>query len=369
MLSFINYHFAFIILTCRFSLPHLSTSKAISPVRLFLYEFVTGGGFLATPDEPIATSLLAEGHAMMAALASDFRALPGVEVTTLVDHRLSALPWPDVERVKVESVELNVPLMAQQAARADWTVVIAPETNRALERVCSLVEGMGGRLLGPSSELVQLAADKSTLCAHLSDAHVPVVDGFSWSGGTSWPEALHYPVVLKPRDGAGSQDMRIWREVPPEGQRPAQGSWRIESLHAGTAASVAAICGTREAMILQPCYQHLSDDDRLTYLGGAIMPTAALQQRAIRLAAKAIRSLPLPFGYLGIDMILGADSDGHDDRVVEINPRLTTSYVGLRRACQQNLASAMLELAAGRHVELSWHDRPIEFTAAGEVKL
>jgi hypothetical protein len=53
--------------------------------------------------------------------------------------------------------------------------------------------------------------------------------------------------------------------------------------------------------------------------------------------------------------------------VVEINPRLTTSYVGLRQLLKTNLAAAMIEAAAGRPVELGLARQRVEFTAEGRI--
>jgi predicted ATP-grasp superfamily ATP-dependent carboligase len=71
---------------------------------------------------------------------------------------------------------------------------------------------------------------------------------------------------------------------------------------------------------------------------------------------------------LGVDLVLGHDPSGSDDVVIEINPRLTTSYVGLRALSDGNLAAAMLAIAAGHDVELSWQEGSIEFEAAGRVR-
>ncbi len=73
-------------------------------------------------------------------------------------------------------------------------------------------------------------------------------------------------------------------------------------------------------------------------------------------------------GYLGVDLILGDHDDGSRDFVIEINPRLTTSYVGLRAASRSNLAQAMLDVAGGRLPTLSFHNEPIEFDADGTVR-
>jgi predicted ATP-grasp superfamily ATP-dependent carboligase len=49
-------------------------------------------------------------------------------------------------------------------------------------------------------------------------------------------------------------------------------------------------------------------------------------------------------------MILGPRDDGRADRVLEVNPRLTTSFVGLAAAAPRSLVRAMLDLAAGGRI-------------------
>ena len=112
----------------------------------------------------------------------------------------------------------------------------------------------------------------------------------------------------------------------------------------------------------------MSDDGRFAYQGGSLPIGEACAGRAVEIAARAIASLPRPLGYLGVDLVLGLDPDGRGDTVIEINPRLTTSYVGLRALCQTNLAQAMIEVAAGRDVELCWQTRFLQFDSAGNVE-
>jgi predicted ATP-grasp superfamily ATP-dependent carboligase len=70
-------------------------------------------------------------------------------------------------------------------------------------------------------------------------------------------------------------------------------------------------------------------------------------------------------GYIGVDMVVGRSEA--EDAVIEINPRLTTSYVGLRTICQENLAQAMLDVACGETPSLSFQEGPVRFTPAGNV--
>ena len=54
--------------------------------------------------------------------------------------------------------------------------------------------------------------------------------------------------------------------------------------------------------------------------------------------------------------------------MIEINPRLTTSYVGLRALLDGNLAAAMMAVADGHQAELCWQSGPIQFEASGAVR-
>ncbi|MBX3438046.1 MAG: ATP-grasp domain-containing protein, partial [Planctomycetaceae bacterium] len=46
-------------------------------------------------------------------------------------------------------------------------------------------------------------------------------------------------------------------------------------------------------------------------------------------------------GYIGFDIVVPVDDSAHP-LIVEINPRLTTSYLGYRKLAAENLAARML---------------------------
>jgi predicted ATP-grasp superfamily ATP-dependent carboligase len=82
----------------------------------------------------------------------------------------------------------------------------------------------------------------------------------------------------------------------------------------------------------------------------------------------AVRAVPGLLGYVGVDVVLGEAADGGGDAVIEINPRLTTSYVGLRRLARFNLAEAVLAVVAGKALPgLDWRKGPIRFLADGTL--
>ncbi|MCO6456535.1 MAG: ATP-grasp domain-containing protein [Pirellulaceae bacterium] len=341
---------------------------------VFIYEFVTGGGGWQLPGQPLPSgSLLLEGQAMVAAVAADFARLPETAVLSLRDARLPAAGFPG-SLSRVGSSREHQRRFGQLVREADWTLLIAPEFDGILHRLSRSVESLGGRLLSPPSELVAVATDKNHTARHLAAAGVPVPDGCSWDGVASFPSGIGWPAVLKPACGAGSLDIRRLNALADLDHWNSRdtladaGNWRVERWVRGQAASIALVRGTRQTVLLPACSQQLGDDDRCTYLGGSLPLSAELDARARSLAVRVARSLPVWRGYIGLDLVLGEDPRGDGDVVVEVNPRLTTSYVGLRQAVDCNLAGMMLDLALGRDVELPRVVEPVQFEASGRVR-
>src|ERR1700737_3960130 len=102
-------------------MPKRGAEAGSHSMRVFVYEFISGGGLLDTEQsQPLQSDLLAEGLAMASALVSDFAALPDVQVVSLRDHRLRDLPPPpgDVRIVQTAAEERAV--FVEVAASADW---------------------------------------------------------------------------------------------------------------------------------------------------------------------------------------------------------------------------------------------------------
>jgi len=81
-----------------------------------------------------------------------------------------------------------------------------------------------------------------------------------------------------------------------------------------------------------------------SYLGGLIPLEHDLQDQAFEASNRAVEAIPGLIGYVGVDMVLAEDGP----YVLEINPRLTTSYIGARRVLKLNLAQAIVQAATKR---------------------
>ena len=324
--------------------------------RVFVYEYCTAVGLGRATSDP-AHSLFREGAAMRDAVAADFDRAAGFTAVTL--------DGTDATGERQRFTEL--------AASADAVLVIAPEFDGLLAERCAWVRAAGRICLNPSAGAIDLTADKLALARRWQSAGVPTP--LTWRVGEEPP--AHYPVVWKPQFGAGSTATMLLRR--PEDQSRYFERFRPEELPAGCrdhligqeyirgrAASVAFLVGPRSAEPLLPTFQRLSTDDRFTYQGGQVPIPPGLAARSIALSSKAIDSVSGLIGFVGIDIVLGECLSGSADFAIEINPRLTTSYVGLRKIADFNLAEAIFCTAQGMPVPaLHWKTGSVQFGTTG----
>ncbi len=290
------------------------------------------------------------------------------------------------------------------AQGADATLVIAPETAGVLAERRRMTDAAGGRFLGPTAEAIELCGDKLSLFELLVRHSIPTIPTSrieSFDGSPPYP----FPIVVKPRDGAGSVDTVLIRgadefrtflrklcqrrPLTPD-PSPAGGAGErvrtggpAENRHSemivqpfitGRALSTAALVDVRDGRIdiLPVGEQRLTNDGGFGYRGGRIPAddlTPALAAAAVDLVGEVCGTLTGLTGWIGVDLIVS--SKAPQLRIVEVNPRLTTSYVGYRRLTGANLAARILACdEAGDPVE--WNlIRPspcVEFDADGTVR-
>jgi predicted ATP-grasp superfamily ATP-dependent carboligase len=311
-------------------------------VRLLLYEHVTAGGLGDCP----APSLCREGAAMLRALAEDFAAVAGIEVIVHV------APWFH-ETLAAKVVRAPAVAFSEGLQNADAVLAIAPEFDGILERLCVETKTAGRQWLGCTADAIRLTADKRALGEWWLSRNMPT------------PPFVDVPtrrsVVVKPRFGAGSQDTQRYDEWTPHRLRAASETFVVQEFADGLPASIAFLCGPNDRMPMRPTAQRLSADGAFQYLGGRVPLPSDLETRAIALGRRAISGIKGLQGWVGVDLVLGESAK--DDRAIEINPRLTTSYVGMRRVARTNLASAWLDVSRGVSPAIAWRDEVIEFDA------
>ncbi len=265
-------------------------------------------------------SLAAEGQAMLRAAAGALLAVAGVEVSACAAADFG--PW----------ARLPPDRFPAAAGEFDAVLLIAPEIDGLAARLAAETVAAGGRLLGPDPALVALAADKIATAAALGALAPPSVR-------VEDAARFHGLIVVKPRDGVGG----LFTIAGPAGDAGAiaqalraagcRSDLFVQPKLVGVPASVALLGrGGKPPFALPAVGQRIDERPHAAnpawsefhYLGGTLPLAEPWQARALRLAARAAARLPAWTGYLGIDLLLTAAGDF----VLDVNPRLTTSFLG-----------------------------------------
>lgn len=344
-----------------------------------------GGGHPEGPDavEPLRR----EGRALLSALVDDLARLSGVVPVAVADRAtadgLRDAPGitPEIERA--DGDPLDAALRAAEARSGSLLWPVAPETRGRLEAACRGAEDAGVSLMGSSPDGVRRASRRRRLLRRLERAGLPTpatARGRSAEEASRRARQLGWPVVLKPGRGAGcagttrvdgnggvapawSRAAAVDPAVPPLVQRFVDGPAASALLLCGGSAGVRPLALSR---------QRVRFDPEARYAGGRTPFRHPDARRALAVAAAAVRRVGGLRGLVGVDLVLGADGPV----VVEINPRLTTSYLGLRAHVGAAAAAAALRSAghdgpappSAAALPPDGHAddaRPVRFTAAG----
>jgi len=265
-------------------------------------------------------------------------------------------------------------------ASADAVWLVAPETDRCLERLAVRVERSGKTLLGSGATAIRRASDKARLPRRLARHGVPHPKTRVLRPGADWGKAareLGYPLVVKPARGAGCKGVCLARNARElrdalDIARLANGSESLllQRYVSGTAASVSLLANGRRAVALTVNAQSVRASTPFSYRGGKTPLDHPLAGQAVETALRACKAFPGLRGYIGVDVVL-TESEAV---VIEVNPRLTTAYLGVRSALGGNIgdvgnvAAIALAACAGALPVPPPARQSVRFTAAGLIR-
>lgn len=316
---------------------------------VFVYEYFTGGG---CPPGKLPQGLAAEALGMLWALLHDFRCWGTARTLTALDPRFEhRIPGLDRTTLPADSIipvtpDTQAEVYDKLLRQCDAVLIIAPETDGILSRLTAQAESLGIPLLGSSAEAIVVAGDKAA-CARLFDQHdlpAPHTLISSFAAAAQASREIGYPLVVKPRDGVSGAGVCLVN-TPADLSPALQILQRqtdhepilLQSFIQGIHASVSLLVSGAHGLPLSLNRQFIAPGCPFEYLGGEIPLGHPAAHRALELAQSAVASLPGLQGYVGVDLVLSES----DVWLIEINPRLTTSYIGLRQVSQLNLAQAI----------------------------
>ena len=371
-------------------------------MRVAVLEYLSGAPRRSSCPQPenspleidLLDPLYQEGLSMLSALATDLSEC-GHEVHTCLECDAAADPlvvsllkrFSGLQVHDVDSAWLD--RWIEVALQCDRTIVIAPEIHQQLERIVHKLRAAGVVVIASSASFLQATSDKLATADLLKESGVPhpITQSLTQYRLSAIPlgdcngrlpetvkpqvgpavlsRTLHNHhasllVTLKRRDGAGCAEMKVFDDQHQlaewlksrESQILAGDDWIVQPWQSGRPASLAIIAADDVWTVLVAVEQRIElvpDSSEygysaVSYLGGAGPLDYVSIDQLERLALSVRESLPSgAHGWIGIDFLIPESMHTSQDLVViEINPRLTTSYLGYRTWYGFSLADALL---------------------------
>ncbi|WFP51656.1 ATP-grasp domain-containing protein [Methylomonas sp. EFPC3] len=308
-------------------------------LTILVFEYISGGGLAG---EALPTSLLAEGRMMLQALLHELKRIPQIRINVPLDERCELeMDSETTEWVRIGAGQDIMIQLPELLGQADLFWPIAPETGGILQSLADLARNNGIETLLSDAATLTLCADKLATYRHLAAHSIPAV--------ATYP-AHQYPdfagrVVIKVADGAGCQDTLVADATAlPTALAALNAPQRyvVQPLVEGRAISLSALFNNGKGYFLTCNQQQIVLEQQRFHLRGCLVNIDnECSEHYRNLVDRIAAALPGLWGYAGIDLIETAESGA---QVLEINPRLTSSYVGIGRATGINVAAQVLRL-------------------------
>ena len=339
----------------------------------------------AIPDayEAASPAMRQEASLMLNAVVQDFLQIADLQVVLLrgrgVPFLKTAVNSPLFSEVIVENVAELPDRLCSLSGRSEFAFVIAPECDSILGKLIAKLESVASSracLLNLDSGRCSIFTDKLQTSEWLMQNDLPGIPTFAAESAAACEWSVtgnSNAIILKPRDGVGGDRVQKIEDAARLREqlamtRPDSSQMILQPCIPGVACSIGLIGGGphHNAVMLKPALQQIREHGgHLNYLGGEIPCHDSIAQLIEEFAPRLVRALGSFHGYIGIDLIVD-NSCEIPVRVVEINPRLCTSYVGYRRLADENLMARMLLRSTEQPVK--WKAGRVVFDINGNLE-
>ena len=317
--------------------------------RIFIFEYISGGGF---NNKEIPLSLFSEGFGMLRTIIEDFKALD-FEVKIMLDYRITKMAnLLNCDYIKEVKRAMNTIYEFKASINDCQNVfIIAPEFSKILYNFTKIAEDMGKTLLSMNTAPILLGSSKFQTYRFFTNSriltpqtfHIKSVENkFNVEIARKSYNLLQAPAILKPEDGVGAESIYLIKnrgefekfvneQIPYlDGNR----DYILQKYIKGTDLSASIINQENRLTLLSINSQKINlIQNKINYLGGLTPADNSenIKKEIIKLTEHI--DLKIFKGYFGIDFIRMPDGKIF---IIEINPRLTTSYIGIRNVTKEN---------------------------------
>ncbi len=260
----------------------------------------------------------------------------------------------NVDEVKIVTQERSLHYTLE-TLDPDAILIIAPEVSHILYNLRKLAEQLEIPLLDSSSKATKIASNKvqtedilkkrgisvpETVICEISDDLEYIKESL---------EEIGYPLIFKPIDGVGCgglslvmQEKQISKAILDIQLNSTQNRFIVQKYIEGTPASINCISNGKYALPVSFNAQFItfnSFNGKSEYEGGFTPFHHELEEKAKKVVMRFPDYFPGLLGYFGVDLIFTKD----EVVFIEINPRITTSYIGAKAAIQENIMNLVIK--------------------------
>ncbi len=321
-------------------------------MKFLIYEHT-----LAETASKDFSQILCEGYSMLKTITDDFRAL-GYLTTVILNKKYSGLSKNlNVDKiVYISSSYEREKSINTILSGVDAAIAIAPETDGILYDIVKKIEENDCISLNCPSHVLYKYLRKSAVYADLkrNNVSIPKTANASLNEKLSIISqkilSVGYPAIIKPEDSVGCSGIslienksQITSALKKVKKYSNLQEFLIQEYIQGNAASVSLLCDLSNTIFLTLNGQWITLQNPFSdsqYLGGFVPFESEMKDLAFKEAEKAVKALNPIRGYVGIDVILTE----RKIYVVDVNPRFTTSYIGLRKILKRNPIELLLTI-------------------------
>ncbi|VVB55991.1 Tyramine--L-glutamate ligase [uncultured archaeon] len=288
-------------------------------MKILVAEYAVGAGI---------EEFMLEGKAMLDTLVKSF-----VSCGHVVLYPSAGVKLQEGKAVRTTGFEETVRKLSKEC---DAALVIAPD--EILGDLTEIVEKNSVNL-GCPSDSVRLCADKLECTRTLFHENIPVPETI---GSGEYGE-YNGDFVIKPRFGCASEG--IYRSKRGKLKEGFIATAFVEGEHL----SVSLITGKTQ-LPLTVNRQLIEIKDNFSYKGSVVPYYCERNEEIIDVAAKTARILGCR-GYAGVDIVIG-----DKPYVVDVNPRPTSSIIGISKVMETQIADLIIKSKFGElpdHVKIN----------------
>ncbi len=331
--------------------------------NIFIFEFVSGGGFSQVSIPP---SLFSEGFSMLRSIIEDFKQL-GFKIITLLDFRINYLSnLLNVDLVKFVGYKKDYNVLFKQfVEESEYCFIIAPEFSNILKNLTKIVKKKKKKLLSIDLEGIKLGTSKINTYKFFKKCKLSTPETYLIPNKNGYPLKeliiekymnLKSPIIVKPNDGVGAESIFYFKNKKiinsffkyDLSKLQFNREFILQEYINGKDMSISLLNYFSEedkiakSKILSINSQNIKKEDifnKFEYIGGftPIKNNEIIMSEIL----EALKKVDFSnfFGFFGIDFIL----TNKGFFFIEINPRLTTSYIGIRNTIDKNIAELIIK--------------------------